>query len=111
MKNARKGESLWLEWTGELHKKELSEAVVFFTIEHVDIENDVVRRALASAIQREGIVASLGEAFRAVEAGTCTQTYAGELDTNREYAICNDKGETSLGDRVECVVPVTLIEL
>lgn len=84
---------------------------MFFTVEHVDIQNEVVRRALASAVQREGIVSTLGEAFKAVETGVCKQSYAGELREYREYAICNDKGETSLGDKVEDLVPVTLVEL
>ena len=111
MKDKRKGESLWSEWTGELYEKDRSSAVVFYTVEHVDLENEVVRRALASAVQREGIVNTLGEAFKAVETAACKRSYAGELREVRDYAICNDKGETSLGDKVENLVPVTLVEL
>lgn len=111
MKDTRRGESLWSEWTGELYEKERSGSVVFYTVEHVDIENDVVRRALASAVQREGLVDTLGEAFKTVETGLCVHSYAGELDEAKDYAICNDRGETSLGDTVEEPVPVTLVEL
>jgi ABC-type transport system substrate-binding protein len=113
VKDTRRGESLWSEWTGELYERETHDSVVFFTVEHVDIENEVVRRALASTVQREGLVSTLGEGFKAVEAAVCTQSYAGELHEhgNGEYAICNDKGETSLGDKVENLVPVTLVEL
>jgi len=111
VKDTRRGESLWSEWTGELYEKEINDSVVFFTVEHVDIENEVVRRALASVVQREGLVSTLGEGFKAVEAAVCKQSYAGELHEYGEYAICNDKGETSLGDKVENLVPVTLVEL
>lgn len=111
MKHARRGETLWSEWTGELYEKLNYDTVVFYTVEHVDIENEVVRRALASAIQREGIADSLGGAFRLLDVAVPAYLHAGEVQECKEYAICNDKGETYLGDTVDAVVPITIVEV
>ena len=102
---------MWSEWTGELYEKINEDSVVFYTVEHVDIEQEVVRRALASAVQREGVVDSLGEAFRLLDAASSRRMFAGELVEKKEYAICSDKGETFLGDTVSSAVPVTIVEV
>ena len=111
MKHARRGETLWSEWTGELYEKYDSCSTVFYTLEHVDVEEEVVRRALASAVQREGIADSLGEAFKLVENADVRYAFAGIISNEKEYTVCNDKGETFLGDVVEKAKPITIVEL
>ena len=70
VKDSRVGELLWKEWTGDGFDPQLDESIVFFTDEHVDLENELIRRALASALQRDGISISLGNGFQF--AGQCT---------------------------------------
>jgi hypothetical protein len=108
MKDSRLGECLWYEWTGE----ELdSSNLVFFTEDHVDLENEIVRRALASSLQRDGSADSLGEGFKLIEGSSFDHTYAGEIDGETYYTICDEDGQTRDGDFVDSVVKVTLVYL
>ena len=110
-KDSRIGESLWQEWTGGGYEPTSTCTVVFFTDTHVDMEHELVRRALASALQRDGSVASLGLGYRAVEDAKPVQTYAGELDGTREMSICDENGETPYGELVDEFTPITLVEI
>ena len=49
------GELLWKEWTGEGYEPLHEYSVTFFTEDHIDLENELIRRALASALQRDGV--------------------------------------------------------
>jgi len=111
MRDSRRGETLWFEWTGELYVRDRKSSVVFFTWDHVSIENDVVKRALASVLQREGIVNTLGEGYRAVESTNPKWKYAGMTQDSDDLVICNDEGETFLGDNVPTWAPITLVEV
>lgn len=111
MKDSRKGECLWSEWTGEGYRSTKSNSVVFFTVDHVDLENEVVKRALASAVQRDGIVHSLGEAFKKVEFAEATYGYAGTVDGSYEEYVCNEDGETRLGENVDDIHEVVWVEI
>ena len=111
MKDSRKGEALWKEWTGQGFDQTLSTSVVFFTDDHVDMENEVVRRALASALQRDGISISLGHGYKAVESAVISNGYAGEVDGDIDLSVCDEQGETPQGDVVDDVVPVTWVEV
>lgn len=111
MRDSRAGECLWQEWTGEGYDATKSEALVFYTKEHVDLDNDIVRRALASALQRDGSAVSLGNGFGAIEASTNSYGYAGEVDGNRDYTVCDENGETAYGDYVETIIPITWVEI
>lgn len=112
MKDSRAGETLWSLWEGNDHHSQNSSALVFFTKEHVDVQNEVVRRALASAVQRDGSVDSLGQAFSALD-GKCLsqQAYAGHVDGDPELTICDVDGMTIYGDEVEEVIPITLVDI
>jgi hypothetical protein len=106
----RLGEDLWMMWDG----RGLSSGadIVYYTYTHVDTNNAMVQRALACAIQRDGLVHSIGEGFKAQEGSTTTQTYLGrdpEDDTGE--MLCDVTGETSEGDHLSEWVSVTLIEL
>jgi ABC-type transport system substrate-binding protein len=111
VKDSRKGEALWKEWTGQGFDQTLSTSVVFFTDDHVDMENEVVRRALASALQRDGISISLGHGYKAVESAVISNGYAGEVDGDIDLFVCDEQGETPQGDIVDDVVPVTWVEV
>ena len=105
MKDVRTGECLWLEWTGSGFNKENT----FFTVEHVDIEHEIVKRALASALQRDGSAISLGQGYWLVERASVTYGYAGSVDADRELTVCDVDGETREGDKVDEVLAVTWV--
>lgn len=111
VKDSRAGELLWKEWTGDGFDPQLKESIVFFTDEHVDLENEIVRRALASALQRDGISLSLGNGFESLEKASITYGYAGEVDEDIDLSVCDEEGETPYGDAVDSVIPITWVEV
>lgn len=111
MRDSRSGETLWREWTGEGFEPSRPSSLVFYTDEHVDVEHEVVRRALASALQRDGSATSLGEGFSAIDNGVTTQGYAGTVDGSREFYYCDEDGETEHGDYVDDLTPITWVEV
>lgn len=111
MRDSRKGECLWQEWLGEGLDLVDQDSLVFSTDAHVDVEHDVVRRALASALQREGVVSSLGHGYGAVDGALVMQGYAGHVDGSRELYVCDASGETRHGDLVDSVLEMTWVEV
>ncbi len=112
MKDSRKGESLWSEWDGYgFHHKLDDNSIVYYTYDHVDLEHEVVRRALASCIQRDGVVSSLGEAYKLIDSASITQGYAGEVDGNYYLTICDEYGSTSYEDKVTSILHITFVEV
>lgn len=111
MKDSRVGELLWKEWTGDGFDPQFNESIVFFTDDHIDLENEVVRRALASALQRDGISISLGNGFQSLENAKIVYGYAGEIDGDIDLSVCDEAGETPYGDTVDSVVPITWVEV
>jgi hypothetical protein len=111
MKDSRVGECLWSEWTGYSYSPLTDSGLIFFTEGHVDFEHDVVRRALASSLQRDGSAVSLGDGYRLVESASLVQGYAGEVDGDTDYCVCDENGETADGDYVDDVIEVTWVEL
>lgn len=110
-KDSRIGESLWREWSGDLDSSEAS-SIVFFTDTHVDLQHDVVVRALASALQRDGVVDTLGQGYKSVESGTVQHLHAGYLyEEDDELVICNVDGETFYGDSVIEVLEITWVKI
>lgn len=111
MRDSRAGQALWSIWSGEGYVQSSSEEVVFGTEGNVDVENEIVRRALASAIQREGLVFSLGNGYKSVDDAVVVHGYVGFVDGDRELTKCNESGETASGDQVERASPYTWVEL
>jgi len=113
MKDTRIGESLWSIWDGEDLPTSLSEPeVIYYTHDHVDIDNEVVKRALASSIQRDGISSSLGQSFRMIEQAVVTlgasTTFPGEYTPT----FCYEDGETPAGEVAEDqIFPTTYVEV
>ena len=79
--------------------------------EIVDTTNEVVRRALASALQRDGLVHSLGDGFRLLENCVVDYMHCGYLEGELQYIVCSSEGETRYGDFVEKPLEITLIEI
>lgn len=112
MKDSRPGESLWDEWLGSgyLNFSENSDTFVFYTKDHVSMENDLVRRALASAIQRDGITDSLSESFKILEGSKVTLGWAGNNEFDLELMSCDELGCTDLGDSLTEISTITWVE-
>jgi hypothetical protein len=107
VKDLRIGEHLWEEWDGLGFK-----IPTYFTFEHVDMDNEIVRRALASSLQRDGICHSLADGFKSIETSETTHGWVGNLEgEEEEMAICDEDGETPYGDFVDNIKEVTWIEL
>lgn len=108
---SRRGESLWAEWSGNGYIPVSQGTIIFCTETHVDLKNEVVLRALASAIQRDGIADSLGDAFKAIQDWTVHHGYAGDVDEDADATVCDEAGETFYGDIVDSVTPITWVEV
>jgi hypothetical protein len=111
MIDRRPGDYLWLDWSGEGYEQTRLNPIMFYTEEHVDVDHDVVKRALASALQRDGSVDSLSQAFYVVERAKVSHLYAGYIDGEVYLTICNDQGETAYGDQVDEILSITLVEV
>ena len=110
MKDKRVGEDLWSEWTGEDCLIAGSNAI-FFTQEHVDLDIELIRRALASALQRTGVANGLGDGFKLIESSQVEYGHAGALVGELDLIACDASGETRYGDTVEEVLEVTWVAL
>jgi hypothetical protein len=110
-KDSRIGESLWFIWEGDSKEPFHKDSIVFYTEEHVDIEEDVVRKALASSIQREGISDSLSGGFMLIASGASGHSYAGYSTDYETQAICNSNGYSESGLILSKVAPITWVEI
>jgi hypothetical protein len=109
MKNDRIGDWLWEEWDGEDLNTESD--LVYFTYEWVDLDNEIVKRALSSCLQRDGVAESLSDGFKMAEGSLVTTTYAGHVGGSKLLTVCNEDGETVFGDLVDKNTKITLIEI
>jgi hypothetical protein len=107
MIDRRIGEHLWVEWTGEGIALNLG----YYTPEHVDVEHEIVRRALASTLQRDGVVDSLSNGFDFIAQGEVHVGWIGTIAGERDYSVCTEDGETSQGSYVDEVLPCTWVEI
>ena len=110
MDYGRKGESLWSEWAGTGYQPQGIDTVIYVTEAHVDISNEVVLRALASAVQRDGIADTLADAFKVIKPFSALLGYSGEVD-GLELSVCDETGETYYGDVVADIIPTTWVEV
>lgn len=111
MKDVRLGESLWIQWHGNGYISDSGSELIYYTLDHVDIENEIVRRALASTLQRDGICDSLSDGFNIIEKASIEHGYSGIIEGETEYSVCNDDSETEYGDLVEEPLPTTWVEI
>lgn len=111
MKDSRIGQSLWSIWEGLGYSEQLPNSVVYYTEDHVDLDHEVVRKALASSIQRDGIVYSLAQGFQAIDAGIVSHTWIGAYEQEYYQEVCDEYGNTESGVRLEDVVDATFVEV
>jgi len=111
MKDSRIGQILWSPWEGTGYTANIHNSIVYYTEDHVDLEHEIVRRALASCIQRDGIVFSLSQGFQAIDAATITQAWAGSLDGEHYLELCDELGITWDESKLSEVAPVTIVEV
>lgn len=107
MRDSRVGESLWYPWDGYGYEESEGSPVVYVTLGHVDTDNDLVRRALASALQRDGVCDSLSNGYDLVASGSSDWGWVGYLEGDTEMTACDDNGETQYGDVVDTVQQAT----
>lgn len=103
MIDKRLGEDLWIEWPEDEN--------VYYTPEHVDLEEEIVRRALASTLQRNGVVDSLYEGFESIAVASVTRGWIGSLPEDDDILECDENGETHYGEEVENILPCTFVKL
>ena len=111
MKDSRIGECLWSIWEGDGYESGFADSVTYYTYDHVDIDQEVVRKALASSIQRDGLAYSLYEAFQLIESGLVLLGRAGKEPEALYETSCDQFGESSSGAALEDVVEVTFVEV
>lgn len=111
MKDSRIGECLWSIWEGEGYESGFADSVTYYTQDHVDIDQEVVRKALASSIQRDGLAYSLYEAFQLIESGVVLLGWAGKEPEALYETSCDQFGESSSGTTLDDVVEVTFVEV
>jgi hypothetical protein len=108
----RAAQELWFEWTGEGFNSSGYKSVVYFTYDHVDMNNSICLGGLASSLQRDGLVDSLSDGRNAIEKSSVFyHGFAGAVDESPELTICNEHGETFYGDSVETTSNITLVEV
>jgi hypothetical protein len=111
MRSDRPGDFLWEEWEGSGYDPQVDCSVIYYTFEHIDLENDLVRRALASALQRDGVAISLGDGFNLIDKCSANYGWTGIIEDEEDYVVCNELGETEYGDLVDSIFPATWIEI
>jgi uncharacterized protein involved in tolerance to divalent cations len=111
MKSDRPGDFLWEEWQGSGYDPKVDFSVIYYTFDHIDLENDLVRRALASALQRDGVAISLGDGFNLIDKCSPNYGWSGIIEDEEEYSVCDENGETEYGDLVDSILPTTWIEI
>lgn len=109
MKNDRLGDWLWEEWDGD--GLESQSELIYSTNGWVELSNEIVRRALASCLQREGVADSLSDGFRMVENGNTIMTYIGIHEGEKTPTVCDEFGESELGEVFSSTSKITLVEL
>lgn len=108
MKNDRIGDWLWEEWDGDGFDS-ISD-LIYSTSDWVDLSNEIIKRALASTLQRDGVADSLSDGFRMVEMASVTQVHAGFIEGEKVPVLCNHLGESDYGDSVTNPIKITLVE-
>jgi hypothetical protein len=109
--DSRKGECLWSEWSGEGYTLSGPSSIVFHTNAHVDLDIDVVKRALASSLQRDGVVVSLGAGYAAIESSVVTHGYSGFIGGEIFPSVCNLEGVTFYETNVDDIYETTWVEI
>lgn len=110
MKNDRAGEWLWEEWCGDGYEYVPSDSIVYVTYDNVDLHEDLVKRALASCLQRDGVADSLSDAFVMIEKSTVMHGYVGFIEGEKFPYVTDEFGETLDGDQTDYISEATWVD-
>lgn len=112
MKNDRPGEHLWEEWIGEYYDPTTDTEIIYYTSGHVDVSHDIVKRALASALQRDGVAYSLADGYHKADVSLVLYGYSGQIEDEEEILhFCDEEGSTKYGEVVFEPLPTTWVEI
>jgi len=111
MKDHRHGDFLWIEWFGEGYEEQSDSDLIYYTEEIVDIEVPLIQRALASALQRDGVVDSLNDGFNAIHGAHVGSGYMGHIGGDIIPTACDEQGYSSSGEKAESPVACTWVEI
>lgn len=111
MKDHRHGEHLWMEWTGEGYEPETGTDLIFYTEEIINLSVPLIQKALASSLQREGIVDSLSDGFSLVNSAHVVYGYAGTPEEDIIPQACDVLGMTADGGKLETFSSCTWVEI
>jgi hypothetical protein len=111
LKDDRPGEWLWEEWIGEGYESDYEDTIVYVTYDEVDVTHELVRRALASCLQRDGVSDSLSDSFRMLETSKTTRGYVGFIEGEKYPVVTDEFGETFDGDDTDYLSQATWVEI
>lgn len=110
MAKDRIGEWLWEEWDGEGYVLVPSDSIVYVTYDNVDVDDEIVKRALASCMQRDGVADSLSDAFFMIEKSIVSHGYIGFIEGEKFPYVTNEFGQTVDGDDTDYVSEATWVD-
>lgn len=112
MKDIRIGESLWFIWDGDEYEPQNAENYLYYTEDHIELEEEVVINALASSLQRDGVTYSMGQGVNLLNSAIVVKTFVGFIDGDYQPTICTEDGVSVFsGIDLESVIPITLVEV
>ena len=106
----RIGEWLWEEWDGEGYELIPSDSIVYVTYDNVDVEQELVKRALASCMQRDGVADSLSDAFLMIEKSVVAHGYVGFIEGEKFPYVTDEIGITADGEETDHVSEATWVD-
>lgn len=100
-----------MEWTGSGYTPETESDLIFYTEEVVNINIPLIQKALASSLQREGIVDSLSDGFNLVNYGHVVHGFFGYIGGDIVPTACDVLGYAEDGEKLEFFTSCTWVEL
>lgn len=110
MKDQRLGDWLWEEWDGNGLYPTNDSSITYVTYEKVDLGEELVRRGLASCMQRDGVADSLSDGFSMLERATISHGYVGFIEGEKYPYVTDEFGETEDGDDTDYISEATWVE-
>lgn len=110
MKDERLGDWLWEEWDGDGYNTFYEDSIVYVTYDSVDMGEEIVRRALASCMQRDGVSDSLSDSFRMIETSSTSSGFVGFIEGEKYPVVTDENGYTEDGELATNVSMATWVE-
>lgn len=110
MSRDRIGEWLWEEWDGEGYELIPSDSIVYVTYDNVNLDQEIIKRALASCMQRDGVADSLSDAFLMIEKSVVSRGYVGFIEGEKLPYVTDKFGITVDGDETNYISEATWVD-